>query len=361
MLGKCMVCRENELPNARAKYCSPACRQKAKRGFDVVSQTPGEEVSKPLEIEGIKNSKGGESETVTVNLEAMLKDMPEMTVDEEEMKALIIRTNAKLAASGLPLALTDKEVLKFVHTGIAELDELTKESDSENIGGLPRGRITEVFGPNRGGKSSLTKIIAQNNPEYKILFFDAEGGLIDPPANMVVIKASIVEDVGKAICKSLEDEEYDLIVVDSVASLVTHKQFADDPEGKAAMARALNPEVKRIVAHLGVGRNRAAMLFINQLRSTTNSFGAIEYTVGGNALPYFASLRLELRSSTADKMKKKINGKEMLVGQYVRCVVKKSRFGPVDATARYPMPYSVFKDAKEYYRERLKEITGNER
>lgn len=346
-LKNCTVCGD-QFPADRvtAKYCKEACKKKGQRKGGISAGLGTD--AHPATASRVTPPKA--------DLEGTLKDMPEMAVGD--MDELTIRMNARLAAKGLPLIETGPEVYRFVPTGIAELDGLTQRLDVAKKGGLPRGRITEIYGPNRSGKSSLTKLICKNNPDLKVLFFDAEGGMIEPAANMRVVKANVVEEIGRAIVEAIQEDAYDLIVVDSVASLVTQKQFDDDPEGKASMARALNPEVKRIVAHLNSGRCRTAMLFINQLRSTTQAFGAMEYTVGGNALPYFASLRLEFRSSTADKMKKKINGKEMLVGQYVRCTVKKSRFGPIDDVVRYPMEYSVFKPFEEYYQERIKEILG---
>lgn len=333
VIKRCVACNtEFEAKRITALYCSDVCRKKGSRG--VVSSSPREEgPSTPID-----------------NLQASMPEMDTSWIED---------INNQFAAKGLPLLSDEPEVIHFIHTGIPELDSLTKEFDPEGIGGFPRKRITEAFGPNRSGKSSLVKIIAKNNPDLRIVFFDAEGGFIAPPPNVLVIKENVVEVIGPQIVELLDSGQVDLIVVDSVASLVTQKQYDNDPEGNAAMARALNPEIKRIVAHaiprengLPTKDKGTALLFINQLRSTVQAFGTREYTTGGNSLPYFASLRLEFRSASADKVIK--NG--VVVGQNVRVTVKKSRFGPIDTLIKYKMIYGDFQDFDEQYKGKIHEL-----
>jgi recombination protein RecA len=270
------------------------------------------------------------------------------------------RMNARLRAKGLPLIMEKPEVYRFVATGIPQLDSLTCNMDVAGIGGLPRKHITEIYGPKGSGKSSLVKSIYKENPGLNILFFDAEGGLTAPPEGIDVVKGTVVEDIMTTMIEMVQAQAYDLIILDSVASLVTKKQFEDDPEGKAAMARAFGPLVKRLVAHMQpLGEDGypseepgAAIVFINQFRSTTQSFGLREYTVGGKALEYYASLRLEMRSAKADYIIR--NGK--LAGQQVRVKVEKTRWGEKDVEVKYPIMFDELRDFDDFYINRLKEM-----
>jgi recombination protein RecA len=270
------------------------------------------------------------------------------------------RMNARLRAKGLPLIMDKPEVYHFVATGIPQLDSLTANMDVAGIGGLPRKHITEIYGPKGSGKSSLVKAIYKENPDLRILFFDAEGGLTAPPEGIDIVKGNVAENIMTTLIEMVQAQEYDLIILDSVASLVTKKQFEDDPEGKAAMARVFGPLVKRLVAHMQpLGEDGypsdipgTAIVFINQFRSTTQSFGLREYTVGGKALEYYASLRLEMRSAKSDYIIR--NGK--LAGQQVRVKVEKTRFGEKDQEVKYPIMFEQLQVSDEDYIRRLKEM-----
>lgn len=277
----------------------------------------------------------------------------------DRMAEIRERQNARLRAKGLPLVSNEPEVLRFVPTGIGELDALTAELDADGSGGLPRKRITEIYGPKGAGKTSLVKTILKMNPETRVLFFDAEGGMVAPPANMNVVKGNVVEEIMPNLIDAVISQDYDLIIVDSIASLVTQKQFDDEAEGIAPMARMFGPYVKKLVAHLQPLKDGlpdptpgTAVVFINQFRSTTQSFGVKEYTVGGKSMEYYASLRLEFRSASKDHIIR--NGK--LAGQHVRVKVEKTRFGTKLEEFRFAIMYDELKDFNEHYMTRMREL-----
>ena len=361
--------------------CSPSCQKKLQRGTLGIPPKDSEvELVQPavLDARGVELGQGpaiGKIVSVTVpatgqQFAVMSEGLPvlEKNVAEAEppielkgaRSELRERMNARLRAKGLPLIMEKPEVYRFVATGIPQLDSLTCNMDVAGIGGLPRKHITEIYGPKGSGKSSLVKAIYKENPSLRILFFDAEGGLTAPPEGIDIVKGSVVEDIMTTLIEMVQAQEYDLIILDSVASLVTRKQFDDDPEGKAAVARVFGPLVKRLVAHMQpLGEDGypadipgTAIVFINQFRSTTQSFGLREYTVGGKALEYYASLRLEMRSAKADYIIR--NGK--LAGQQVRVKAEKTRFGIKDQEVRYPIMFDELRDFDEFYISRLKEM-----
>jgi RecA/RadA recombinase len=357
---------------ATAKYCGDPCRVAAGRKKKAGAITPQAETPQESQENMDSNStiayqhaecdafilagksseacegcrgekKSSEAEPPTIQVPDSMKD---------RMAAIRERMNARLRAKGLPLISEHPEVMHFVPTGIGELDALTAGFDLKGSGGLPRKKITEIYGPKGVGKSSLVKTIMKMNPDLKVLFFDAEGGMVGPPENMQIVKGNVVEEIMPLLLDAVESQEYDLIIVDSIASLITRKQYEGDPEGKAAMARSFGPYVKQLVAYLQPLKDGlpdpapgTAVVFINQFRSTTQAFGVQEYTVGGKSMEYYASLRLCFRSATTDHIIR--NGK--IAGQRVRVKVEKTRFGPKLEEFTFPIMFDELRAANENY------------
>lgn len=253
---------------------------------------------------------------------------------EHQMAELRERMNARLEAKGLPLIQSEMPPVEFVRTGYQELDELTAEHDSLGWGGFPRKHITEIYGTPGAGKTSLMKQIIRFNPELKVLYIDVENGLTNAPPNIMLMKVVILEDIAEIVCQALDTDEFDLIVVDSVAFMISQKEKEDDKEAMMSHAKAMGRFIRRTNAYLRQHGDNGklkdspgtAVLFINQLRDTGNSFGVREFTPGGRALSYGASYRMEFRSAKADK----IISKGQTVGQKVRATITKSRFGGQD-------------------------------
>jgi hypothetical protein len=197
--------------------CSPACQKKLQRGGFTVTQELGPEQSESfLEEEATTPQAIPQPESQNTDLELNSRPVYEhaecdafilagqldeacagcrgekeksepkapMSINSDllkDRKDRIERLNARLRAKGLPMVVPDDWHDSFLPTGIPELDALTKNQDAAGIGGLPRGKITEIFGYKGSGKSSLIKLIMLAYPQHRVLFFDAEGGLNSPP------------------------------------------------------------------------------------------------------------------------------------------------------------------------------------
>jgi RecA/RadA recombinase len=364
-----------ESARATGKYCSEACKQKAKRGAITPNELP-EEDSKNTNVE-LKSKYDDEplhpecavafeegSLEVCVACREKLEPEPKaplhMTADFKQARAdQIERMNARFRAKGLPLIVPDDWHDSFLPTGVPQIDALTANLDAKKIGGLPRGKITEIFGYKGSGKSSLIKLIMKAHPDTRVLFFDAEGGLNSPPAGVTVVKGNVIEEIMVAMVDAVQSQEYDLVILDSVASLVTQKEFDGDPEGMAAMARAFGPQVKRLLAHLQPLKDglpdpaATAAVFINQYRDTTKSFGKTKYTVGGRALEYYSSLRLEFASFIS---KDKIIKNKQIVGQQINVKVEKTRYGRPGQEFKFPLMWDMLEDYDKWAQKRIQEL-----
>lgn len=340
-MKKCEYCgKEFEPKRATARFCSTNCRVKASNEDTNEPRPDLRELKKKRDA---MNPATGEVIPDTI-MEATKKRREKM--------------NAIFAAEGLPLIQTGPLKEYFVDSGISEINELTRIHDANGIGGFPRQKITEIFGTAGSAKSSLVKSIVAN-PNTRVLYIDVEGGLTSPPENVDVLRASLVEEVEKIIIRALEAGSHDIILVDSVAPLVTKQRFEQDLEGLGSKAKAMSRMINSVMARLRPQSNGlpsdskgTAMVFINQLRDTLNSFGKREFTPGGRSIEFMASLRLEFRSSQADVIKRK----EGVVGQWVRVKVIKTRFGIRNQETRYQLLYKTLDDFDAYYQERIKEL-----
>lgn len=319
---------------SNAKFCSDACRMAASR-----NQTP--EVAPPKKNIAEANASKEEQQPVPTIPGRVRKSKEE----------LIAMMNLRLEAKGMPPIQEKLPPIEFVRTGYQEIDELTASHDVLGWGGLPRKHITEIFGTKGAGKTSLMKQIVNFNTyntdsPLSVLYVDVENGLMNPPANVMVSNNPLLEQVEQMVCEALDSDEFDLIVVDSVAMLTSQRELDADRQAMMEKAKAMGQFIRRVNAFLRVlgdnGKQKdspgTAVVFINQLRDTGNSFGVKEFTPGGRALEYGASLRLELRSAKADKIQQA--GK--LVGQKVRVKIEKSRFngGDVGTTVIFPLRFA---------------------
>lgn len=365
---------------ATTKYCSDKCRKAASRGNSPkavigLAPDPNEKIipMTPTPVIGLpkKDSVAPDyrwpSERAADNIQAerkknaseakasVIKKESDIAVPQsmaERKQYLIAKMNARLEMKGFAPIQEKLPPIEFVRTGYDEIDRLTARHDMLGFGGFPRKHITEVFGTKGAGKTSLMKQIVNFNTynedtgPLSVLYVDIENGLVNPPANVIVSNNPILEEVEEMVCRAIEDDDYDLIVVDSVAMLSSRKEMEADRESMMEKPKAMGKFIRRLNAFLRVtgdsgklkDSNGTAVVFINQLRDTGNSFGVMEFTPGGRALEYGASLRLELRSAKADKIIK--DGRP--TGQKVRVTVKKSRFNgaDVDTTVVFPLKFS---------------------
>ncbi len=200
-------------------------------------------------------------------------------------------------------------------------------------GGLPLGRVVEIYGPESSGKTTLTlEVIAQAQREGKICaFVDAEHAL-DPiyaeklgvNINELLVSQPDTGEQALEICDMLtRSGAIDIIVVDSVAALTPKAEIEGDmgDSHMGLQARMLSQAMRKLTANLK--KSNTMLVFINQIRMKIGvMFGNPETTTGGNALKFYASVRLDIRRIGAVK-----NGDE-IVGNETRVKVVKNKVAP---------------------------------
>lgn len=233
---------------------------------------------------------------------------------------------------------SDLPEIEFVTTGFSELDKVVK---------FPRGRITEIFGLQSVGKTTLTliSIAGMTKAGLKCLFIDVENtfnkdraeGLGIDLTKLTVSDETIVEEIVEIVRANINN--FDVIVIDSVAAMIPRAEF-EGQSGDAVMglkARLMGQFIRMITANLA--KSNCALVFINQLRESMEMFSAKYATPGGMALKFAASLRLELKTTSKDRIIKTKNGVSQQVGHYVTVEVAKSKVGKPKQKARFEVMY----------------------
>lgn len=246
----------------------------------------------------------------------------ETKISSEKRKALQLTLNQieKQFGKGAIMTLGQNPIIDIpaLSTGALTLDVAT------GIGGVPRGRIVEIFGPESSGKTTLTlSIVAQLQRQNGVAaFIDAEHALDPTYAKKLGVKLEDLlisqPDSGEQALQIVEmlvrSSALDLIIVDSVAAL-TPKSEIEGEMGDAQMglqARLMSQALRKLTAI--TNRSKTCIIFINQLRQKIGvMFGNPETTPGGKALKFYASMRLDIRRIGSIKKGEEATGNRVRV------------------------------------------------
>ena len=262
-----------------------------------------------------------------------------MPADAEKTKALAaaLAQIEKQFGKGTIMRLGEGEVIEdiqVVSTGSLGLDVAL------GVGGLPRGRVVEIYGPESSGKTTLTlQVIAEMQKQGgQCAFVDAEHALDIQYAqklginlqDLLISQPDTGEQALEIVDSLVRSGAVDLIVIDSVAALTPKAEIEGDMGDSlpGLQARLMSQALRKLTAT--IKKTNCMVIFINQIRMKIGvMFGSPETTTGGNALKFYASVRLDIRRIGSIK-----RGEEV-VGNETRVKVVKNKVSPPFKTAEF--------------------------
>lgn len=229
--------------------------------------------------------------------------------------------------------------IDVVSTGVISLDVAI------GAGGFPRGRIIELYGGEGGGKTTVALTVAANVQKMggNVGFIDMEHGLnrqlcenigIDPK-RFVVYQPDHGEHAIDMVDQMTRSGAFDMIIVDSIAAMTPKAEIDGEVEQQfmGLHARLMSKFMRRVAGI--TNENNVMLVLVNQVRKNLAAYGTPDESTGGRAVKFYASLRIEVRTSGSKKLT--VDGE--VVGHTVTATVKKNRLGAPHTIAEFDLIY----------------------